>query len=112
MPSEETGRRLLQECFLKAGYAIEEDHRLREQDLDVVVDGFDVTRRVGYEFITTEAGDRERLSPGILARLETRIAAGELHLLIVDEHDAWTDEDLVEAAVSFIEELRRRGAGA
>lgn len=112
MSSEESGRRRLKECFSKAGYAIVEDHRFVERGLDVVVDGFDPVRRVGYEFVTSEAGDRERFPPQVLAEIETRMQAGEFYLLVVDEIDTHREDCLAEAASAFLDEVRRRGAEA
>ena len=112
MLTEDTGRTLLKRRFSEAGYAIEEDHRLQEEGVDVVLDGFDPRARVGYEFITTEAGDRERLHPEVLRALEERMHAASLYVLVVDELDIRGEAGLLEAAAAFLDELRLRGKGA
>ncbi|MBI4618513.1 MAG: hypothetical protein HY720_33255 [Planctomycetes bacterium] len=49
--TEEEGRSLLAAFFEKNGFAIRNDVPLRDRQVDFVVDGFDASRQVGFEFI-------------------------------------------------------------
>jgi sugar phosphate isomerase/epimerase len=83
--TEDEGCALLKARFEAAGFSITEHHPFQELGLELTLDGFDVERRVGYEYVTTEAGDREEFTPEVLTRLEDALRAGELTLLLVDE---------------------------
>lgn len=83
--SEAEGREVLKARFEAAGFAIEEDHLLRAAGADVRLDGYDPRARVGYEFITTQAGDRAEFTPAVVAALEAGNRAGAWALLLVDE---------------------------
>ena len=76
--------------------------------MKVNLDGYDPARRIGFEFITTEAGDRAEFTDGVVAMLERRMAMGELYLLLIDEHEALTPEALRFAASGFLSRLREQ----
>jgi hypothetical protein len=107
--SESEGRAVLKDRFEAAGLEIDEDQRLTGEGYDFVADGYDAARRVGYEYVTTEAGDRVELPPAAIAALERDMAAGKLVLLLVDERDVAGEDDLAAAAERFLAELRARG---
>jgi hypothetical protein len=107
--NEREGCALLKERFTAAGLAIEEHARFTEEGLDVTLDGFDPARRIGYEYVTTEAGDREEITPSVLAALEARMQRDELYVLLVDERDVPDPAKLRLAADRFLEILRQRG---
>jgi len=75
----------------------------------VTLDGFDAARRIGYEYLTTEAGDRAEFTPAVVAALEAKMARGELYLLLVDQRALPGAELLERAATGFLGELARRG---
>jgi len=106
--TEAEGRALLEARFREAGFAIVESYRLTEGDLDVELDGFDPDRRVGYEFLTTEAGDRVEFTPAVVAALERRAAAGELSVFLVDEAEV-DGPALDRFARRFLQRLARAG---
>jgi hypothetical protein len=106
---EHEGCAVLKRRFTAAGLSIEESYPLREGDVAFNVDGFDPQRRVGYEYITTAAGDREEITPALIAALEERMARAELFVLLVDEAEAPTEETLIHAADHFLMVLRMRG---
>lgn len=85
--TEAEGCALLKVRFSEAGYAIEEHVAFAEGGVEVVLDGFDPLARVGYEYLTTAAGDREEFTPEVVSALEARMRAGELFLFMVDELD-------------------------
>jgi hypothetical protein len=109
---EADGTALLLARFTEAGYAIAENCRFHEGDIDVELDGWDAARRVGYEYITLEAHDERQFDAATLARFEARMHDGELFVLLVDEHDAVTAEALDLAARAFLAEVARVRGGA
>lgn len=109
--TEDEGKNLLRACFTEAGYAIEPDFHFREGDVEVDLDGWDPSARVGYEYITESAGDHLQFDARTLDAFERRIAKGELFVLLVDEHDAVTADALRAGANAFLAEVRKqRGA--
>lgn len=109
--TEAEGKTLLQARFTEAGYAIATDFHFHEGDIVVDLDGWDEKARVGYEYITREAGDDRQFDEATLARFEARMEKGELAVLLIDERDAVTEDALNEAARGFLGELsERRGA--
>jgi hypothetical protein len=107
--NERDGAALLKGVFEAAGLAIEDDYPFAEGDVRVSLDGFDPARRVGYEYITTEAGDREEVTPEVVAELEARMRRGELFVLLVDERDVTDEASLRFAAEGFLAALRKQG---
>ena len=100
---------MLKRRFTAAGLAIQEHYDLREGAVTFHVDGFDPQRRIGYEYITTAAGDREEITPELVAALEERMGRGELFILLVDEAESPGEETLIRAADHFLMVLRMRG---
>jgi sec-independent protein translocase protein TatB len=97
---------LLRSRFEAAGFKILENRELDEDGVRLELDGFDPDRRVGYEYVTEEAGDGWDVDPDVIAKLAERKQRGELFVLIVDEHDAPDADSLGAAADAFLEELR------
>jgi hypothetical protein len=110
--TEADGCALLFSRFTEAGYAIVPNYHFREGDIEVDLDGWDAAARVGYEYITREAGDHRQFDPPTLARFEQRMERGELFVLLVDEDEAVTAEALEAAAKGFLAELAARRGGA
>lgn len=108
--NEREGGETLRQVFEAAGCSITADHRLVLDAGAVSLDGWDGARRIGYEFITTEAGDRAEFTQPILAELEARMAAGELFVFLVDEADIPDEQVLERAARRFLDRLRKLGA--
>lgn len=103
---ETQGSEVLAACFERAGLQVQRGYAFDERGVRVSLDGFDPVRRVGFEFITTEAGDRAEFTPAVVAELERRMAAGDLYLLLVDEADIPSEAVLVDAADAFLARLR------
>ena len=103
--SEAEGRALLEARFQAAGFSVEVDHRFEQDGLELTLDGFDPRARVGYELITTAAGDRAEFTAEVVARLEEGMAAGRYHLLLVDEA-AVGRRTLERAADRFLQRVR------
>lgn len=113
MLTEHEGCAILKEAFLAAGYDIADNVPFSEGDIQFNIDGFDAAARVGFEFITTEAGDRNELTPEMIAAVEKAIEKGALFLLLVDEEEIDAEDDLRNHARRFLDRVaeRRRGAG-
>jgi hypothetical protein len=109
--TEAEGCALLLARFVRAGFKPLTNVRFQEGGIDVELDGWDPVGRVGFEYITREAGDDRSFDDVTLGNLESRMARGELYLLLVDERDAVTSLALELAADGFLDEVsRRRGA--
>ena len=109
--TEAEGCALLLAKFTEAGYAIAPDFQFREGDIEVDLDGWDASARVGYEYITREAGDHKQFDARTLGLFEERMMKGELFVLLVDEQEAVTREALAAAAAGFLDEVAKaRGA--
>lgn len=106
---EAEGRAVLRRCFEARGLTVNEDHRLHDEGVAITLDGYDPSRRVGYEFITTEAGDRDEVTTEVTIELERRMTAGQIAVFLVDEHDVDDEEALAAAAERFLDEAARRG---
>jgi hypothetical protein len=108
--SESEGVRLLREEFVRAGLSIEEGAPFEVDGVLLSLDGYDPVRRVGFEFVTAEAGDRKAFTADVVAGLERKMERGEVHLLLVDEWGVEEPEELRLAVRRFLDVLRSRGA--
>jgi hypothetical protein len=109
MLNEHDGSEILAAVFKSAGLEIERDYAFSEGGVTVSLDGFDPKARIGFEFITTEAGDRDEFTPPVIDELETRMQAEELFIFLIDEADIPSREPLEAAARGFLALLRDRG---
>lgn len=96
---------LLKARFEQAGYAIAENITLDEQGVNFEVDGYDADKRVGYEYVTEEAGDSWDVDGDVIDALNAARRAGELFVLVVNETDAPDAGSLGKAADAFIASL-------
>ena len=103
---------LLKQRFEAAGFTIEDNRLFDEDGVRFEIDGFDAQHRVGYEYLTEEAGDSWDVDESVIAALEERRKRGELYVLIVREADAPDAGSLGRATDLFLTELRDRGVGA
>ncbi len=81
-----------------------EDFRFDEEGVVVDLDGWDPTMRVGYEFISREFGDQLQFDAQTLASFEARMSRGDLHVLLIDERDVLTAQDVDVACRGFLSE--------
>ncbi len=100
--TEAEGAGRLKELFEAAGYRIAERCTFDEEGVFAELDGWDPAARVGYEYITSEAGDRIEFTATAIAALEARMTRGELYVLLIDEHDVDGDAALSAAAGEFL----------
>lgn len=106
--TEAEGAALLKQLFEAAGYTIVERFTFDEEGVFAELDGWDAAARVGYEYITSEAGDRIEFTPAAIEQLEARMKNDELHVLLVDEHDVDGGAALAFAAEAFLRQLADR----
>lgn len=99
----------LKRRFEAAGFRIKENQRFDEDGMWFEIDGFDAARRVGYEYVTKEAGDGWDVDGSVIAKLAERRKRGELHVLVVDEADAPDAASLDQAIDAFLGELAASG---
>ena len=98
----------LKRRFEAAGFRIKENQTFDEDGLWFEVDGYDAARRVGYEYVTAEAGDSWDVDGAVIAQLTERRKRGELFVLVVDEADAPDAASLDQAIDAFLAELPPR----
>ncbi len=109
---EEEGCAALKRVFERRGFRIASNARLDLEGLSFTADGWDAAARVGFEYLTHEAGDHLDLTPEERAALVAMMRRGELFVLLIDAHSEDTAADLEWAAERFLDEVgRRRGAG-
>lgn len=92
----------LKRRFEAAGFRIKENQTFDEDGVRFEIDGFDAARRVGYEYLTAEAGDGWDVDGDVIAALDERRRRGELHVLVVDEADAPDAASLDQAIDAFL----------
>src|SRR6185369_10755671 len=98
---------LLKARFEAAGYKIAENQPFDEDGVTFEIDGFDADARVGYEYVTEEAGDSWDVDGDVIAALEDRRAKGEVFILIATEGDAPDAASLETVARTFLERLQK-----
>ena len=108
MLSEAQGCAALQRTFERRGYMVARNVAFSEDGVAFQADGWDAAQRVGFEFVTTAAGDRQEFTPAVMERLEKWTREGRLYFFLVDETDVDTEEDLVWAAQRFLDEVEKR----
>jgi hypothetical protein len=101
---------LLKARFEQAGYAIAENITLDDQGVHFEIDGYDADKRVGYEYVTEEAGDSWDVDGDVIDALNAARRAGELFVLVVNEADAPDAKLLGKAADAFIASLVEKPA--
>lgn len=102
----------LKRRFEAAGFRIKENQTFDEQGVWFEMDGFDAERRVGYEYVTEEAGDGWDVDGDVIAALAERRRRGEIHVLIIDEEDVPDAASLDHAIDEFLAGLPPRAAQA
>jgi len=112
MLGEAEGCEILHAVFRARGYQTRPDVAFAEDGVEFDADGWDPAARVGFEYMSSEAGDRDDLSPDELLRLAARMDRGELFFFIIDEAEIPDAATLRWAAERFLDEVARRRGGA
>ena len=100
MLGELEGCDILHAVFRARGYRTRADVRFAEDGVEFDADGWDPDARVGFEYLSSEAGDHDDLSPDELTRLAARMDRGELFFFIIDESEVPDAETLRSAAAT------------
>jgi hypothetical protein len=98
---------LLKARFEAAGFHIAENVMFEEDGVRFEMDGFDAAARVGYEYVTEEAGDSWDVDDAVQQALAARRKKGELFVLVVTELEAPDATALGSRADAFLAELPR-----
>lgn len=112
MLSEAAGCAILADVFRRRGYTIIENVDFHEGDVAFNIDGWDAQARVGYEYRSSEAGDKEDLEDDELIALALRMERGELFVFVVDDDGVKDEAELREFAGLFLDEVARRRGSA
>lgn len=101
--SEGSACALLARLFRQRGYAIERNVPFEEFGVSFDCDGWDRTARVGFEFLSSEQDDHDDLSLVEYEALMDAQARGRLQLLVLDESEALSREELTAIATEFLD---------
>ncbi len=97
---------LLKARFEAAGFQIVENRGFAEAGVQFEIDGYDPARRVGYEYVSEEAGDSWDVDAAVVDKLNAARRTGDVFILVVDEHEAPDADSLTSRADAFLAELR------
>ena len=104
MLTETEGRLVLRKAFQDRGYQIVEDVSFTLGEATIILDGYDVAARVGYEYLSAEDG----LSDELIESLDLLMESGQHFIFLIDEHQVDDPQALLEAAQNFLIELEKR----
>lgn len=110
MLSEAQGCAILADVFHARGYTIARDVDFDEDGISFNIDGWDAAARVGFEFRTSEAGDKDDLTVDEWALLAAAIERGELYVFVIDDVTVVDEADLRVYADRFLAEVAVRQA--
>ncbi|KIG15080.1 hypothetical protein DB30_06112 [Enhygromyxa salina] len=96
------------EVFERRGYSLARDIELRFEGVAFTADGWDAAAKVGFEYLTHAAGDHLDLTADEMAVLGAMIERGELFMLLIDEHEVDSVQDLEWAAERFLDAVAER----
>lgn len=105
MLNEAQGCAVLSRVFKARGYVIAENVPFSEAGVDFEIDGWDANARVGFEYLTEEAGDHQELDETTLGRLERAMEEGSLFVFLIDESEGLDERALSEAAEAFLDRV-------
>ena len=108
MLREDQGCQILAGVFAARGYPVKRDVPFAEGKVSFEIDGFNAEHRVGFEFRTDEAGDKDDLDDDELLELARRMEAGELFIFVIDDVSVDSEADLAQYAHGFLNEVERR----
>ncbi|MBU6276534.1 MAG: hypothetical protein KGQ61_07850 [Planctomycetes bacterium] len=110
--SESSACALLARLFRQRGYAIERNFPFEEFGVSFDCDGWDRAARVGFEFLSSQHADHDDLSLAEFEALMDAQARGRLQLLVLDESEALSRQELTALATEFLDGLAAPSAAA
>jgi hypothetical protein len=106
--AESLARELIARGMAKAGFNIEADYAFSHGDLLVNLDGFDPTKRVGFQYIShADADVVTDVDTDVEEKLQELARTGVVHILVIHDHNATTSEKVVEQVEAFLAALPR-----
>jgi len=91
---------------------VEENVPFTEAGVEFEIDGWDAKARVGFEYLTEEAGDHAELPPATVERLERAMEDESLFVFLIDESEGLDEAALSEAAEAFLDRVEGIRAGS
>ena len=108
MLTEARGCQILAEVFTGRGHPIARDVDFDDAGVSFVIDGWCEKSRVGFEYRTHAAADKVDLDDTELLRLGEAMEEGRFFILVIDEDDVGTADDLRLYGNAFLDEVERR----
>ncbi len=108
MLTEARGCQILAAVFADRGHPISRDVDFDDAGISFVIDGWCEKSRVGFEYRTHAANDKVDLDDNELHRLGEAMDQGRFYILVIDEDDVGTADDLRLYANAFLDEVERR----
>ena len=105
------GCAVLRPLFEARGFRIQENVPFAEGPVRFDIDGWDPIHRVGYEFICSDSGDHDDLTPDEMATLAEWMGEGRLAIFLIDQADVRGEAELAYAAKGFLDDVERRRQG-
>ena len=106
--AESLARELIARRMTKEGFNLQADFAYSRGDLLVNLDGFDVERSVGFQYIShADADVVTDVDTAVEAQLQELAQQGLVHILVIHDHDATTADVVVEKVESFLSSLPR-----
>lgn len=111
MLTEARGCQVLAATFTERGHPIVCDVDFDEAGVAFNIDGWCSATRVGFEYRTHAAGDKVDLTADELELLGEAMEQGSFFILVIDEDDVGSADDLRLYANAFLDEVERRRSG-
>jgi hypothetical protein len=104
---EERAIQLLTRWFNQAGYNIANHVRVCFGKVEATLDGWDAAALVGFEYLSDEHNDHADLTLEEYQHLIEAHNNQKYHVLVIDEVEALTQEELKQHAKEFLESLNK-----
>ena len=106
--AESLARELIARRMAKEGFNLQEDYAYSRGDLLVNLDGFDVERSVGFQYIShADADVVTDVDNAVEDQLQELAHKGVAYVLVIHDHDATTADVVVERVEAFLARLPR-----
>jgi hypothetical protein len=103
--SENDAVTLLTRWFRQAGFNISNNVHVSFGNVEVNLDGWDAQRLVGFEYLSSEHNDHADLTLAEYEQLIKAHHARQYHILVIDESEALTHDELRQHADEFFQSL-------
>lgn len=104
--AEALARELITRRMTQAGFKLEEDFAYSRGQLLVNLDGFDVERSVGFQYIShADADVVTDFDHRVEAQLRELSEKGAAHILVIHDHEATTADVVLERVEAFLARL-------